>query len=110
MSSIIALVYISQSELWTVNPMYTEEWVQNNPQQLEPVLYGLGLDVNQPYEVQFNTHRNRFGNIDTCSRWVGNSRLDDEWILSSYASEEAVAKKQGNGLVKDLYSMRGMTE
>ena len=110
MSSIIALVYISQSELWTVNPMYTEEWVQNNPQQLEPVLYGLGLDVNQPYETQFNTHRNRFGNIDTCSRWVGNSRLDDEWILSSYASEEAVDKKQGNSLIKDLYSMRGLTE
>ena len=110
MSSIIALVYISQSELWTVNPLYTEEWVQNNPQQLEPVLYDLGLDVNQPYETQFNTHRNRFGNIDTCTRWVGNSRLDDEWILSSYASEEAETKKQGNGLVKDLYSMRGMTE
>ena len=110
MSSIIALVYISQSELWTVNPLYTEEWVQNNPQQLEPVLYGLGLDVNQPYETQFNTHRNRFGNIDTCTRWVGNSRLDDEWILSGYASEEAVDKKQGNSLIKDLYSMRGLTE
>ena len=54
MSSIIALVYISQSELWTVNPMYTEEWVRNNPQQLEPVLYGLGLDVNKPYETQFS--------------------------------------------------------
>lgn len=110
MSSIIALVYISQSELWTVNPLYTEEWVQNNPQQLEQVLYDLGMDVNQPYEVQFNTHRNRFGNINTCTRVVGNSRLDKVWIESGYASEEAIDKQQGNSLVKDLYSLRGMTE
>ena len=110
MSSIIALVYISQSELWTVNQMYTQEWVQNNPQQLEQVLYDLGLDVNQPYEVQHNTHRNRFGNINSCTRWVGNSRLDDEWIESGYASSEAIDKQQGNSLVKDLYSLRGMTE
>ena len=110
MSSIIALVYISQSELWTVNPDYTEEWLQNNPQQLEQVLYDLGLDINQPYEVQHNTHRNRFGNLNTCTRWVGNSRLDQEWIESGYASSEAIDKQQGNNLVKDLYSLRGMTE
>lgn len=110
MSSIIALVYISQSELWTVNPMYTQEWVQNNPQQLEQVLYDLGLDVNQPYEVQFNTHRNRFGNINSCSRFVGNERLDKEWIDSKYSSQEARDKASGSNLVKDLYSLRGMTE
>jgi len=110
MSSIIALVYISQSELWTVNPKYTEEWVQNNPQQLEGVLYDLGLDVNQPYEVQFNTHRNRFGNINSCTRFVGNERLNDEWINSGHASDAAKDKASGSNLVKDLYSLRGMTE
>ena len=110
MSSIIALVYISQSELWTVNPLYTEEWVRNNPQQLEPVLYDLGLDVNQPYETQFNTHRNRFGNINSCTRFVGNERLDQDWIDSEYSSQEAQDKASGSNLVKDLYSLRGMTE
>lgn len=110
MSSIIALVYISQSELWTVNPQYNELWIAENDKELQGVLYGLGLDVNQPYETQFNTHRNRFGNLNTCTRWVGNSRLDQEWIESGYASDEAIDKQQGNSLVKDLYSLRGMTE
>ena len=110
MSSIIALVYISQSELWTVNQMYTEEWVQNNPEQLEQVLYDLGLNVNEPYEVQSNTHRNRFGNIVTCTRWVGNELLTDKWINSGYASDAAKDKASGSNLVKDLYSLRGMTE
>ena len=110
MSSIIALVYISQSELWTVNPMYSEEWIASNPQQLEGVLYDLGLNVNEPYEVQFNTHRNRFGNLNTCTRWVGNERLDQKWIDSKYSSQEARDKASGSNLVKDLYSLRGMTE
>lgn len=110
MSSIIALVYISQSELWTINPMYTEEWVQNNPQQLEQVLYDLGLDVNQPYEVQLNTHRNRFGNINSCTRWVGNERLDQGWIESGYSSQSAVDKASGSKLVADLYRLRGLME
>jgi len=110
MSSIIALVYISQSELWTVNSLYTEEWIAENDKELEGVLYGLGLDVNQPYETQFNTHRNRFRNINTCTRFVGNERLDEEWIDSKYSSQEARDKASGSNLVKDLYSLRGMTE
>jgi len=80
------------------------------PTELEGVLYDLGLDVNQPYEVQFNTHRNRFGNINSCTRFVGNERLDQEWIDSKYSSQEAKDKASGNSLVKDLYSLRGMTE
>jgi hypothetical protein len=110
MSSIIALVYISLSELQTVEPRYTEEWSSNNPQELLGVLQGLGLDVNQPWEKQEITHRNKFGNIITCSRWVGTSRLDKEWIESGYASREAIDKASGSKLITDLYRQRGMTE
>lgn len=110
MSSIIALVYVSLSELQTINPMYTEEWVDNNEQQLLGVLHGLGLDTKLQYERQIETHRNRFGNVNTCSRFVGNERLDDEWINSEYSSQEAKDKKLGNKLVFDMYRLRGMTE
>jgi len=110
MSSIIALVYISQSELCTVDPKYTEEWIANHPQQLEAVLYELGINTNEPYETQFNTHRNRFGNLNTCSRFIGNSRLDQKWLESGYASEEALAKSSGSRLLIDLYQSRGLTE
>lgn len=110
MSSIIALVYISLSELRTIDPKYTEEWVDSSEQELLGVLHGLGLDVNKPWERQVVEHRNRFGNINTCSRFVGNSRIDKEWIESGYASEEAVAKSLNNRMLNDLFRMRGMTE
>jgi hypothetical protein len=110
MSSIIALVYISLSELQTIDRKYTEEWVDNSEQELKQVLYGLGMEVSQNYERQVVEHRNRFGNLITGSRFVGNSRTDPEWINSGYASEEAIAKASGSRLVFDLYRMRGLTE
>lgn len=110
MSSIIALVYISLSELQTVDRKYSEEWVDDNPQELIGVLHGLGLDVNQDWERQVVEHRNRFGNLITCSRFVGKERIDKEWIESGYASEPAIDKAGGSKLVFDLYRLRGMTE
>lgn len=109
-STIVALVYISLSELQTINSKYTEEWSNSNPQELLGVLKGLGLDVNQPMEKQDTTHRNRFGNLITCSRWVGVERLDKEWLESGYASQEAKDKALGSKLITDLYRQRGMTE
>jgi hypothetical protein len=110
MSSIIALVYISLSELQTIDRKYSEEWVDNSEQELKQVLYGLGMEVSQNYERQVVEHRNRFGNLITGSRFVGNSRIDPEWINSGYASQEAIDKSLNNKMVTDLYRMRGMTE
>lgn len=110
MSSIIALVYISLSELQTVDRKYTEDWADNSEQELLGVLRGLGIDVDQSVERQVVEHRNRFGNLITGSRWVGNERLDKEWIESGYASQEAKDKAGGSKLVFDLYRLRGMTE
>ena len=110
MSQIIALVYISLSELQTINPSITEEWASANPLELEKALYGVGLNTELPYEVQMLTHRNRFGSVITCSRYVGNERLDDEWLKSGYASEEAIARKLDNKLLNDIFRMKGLTE
>ena len=110
MSSIIALVYISLSELQTIEPRYNEQWVDSSEQELLGVLKGLGLDVNQPWERQIVEHRNRFGNLITGSRWVGNERIDKEWIESGYSSQSAIDKSKNNRMLNDLYRMRGMTE
>jgi len=110
MSNIIALVYISLSELQTVDPKYTEDWVDNNPDDVVKVLRSLGLETNLPYERQFCTHRNRFGNINTTSRFVGNEMTNQEWIDSPYSSQEAKDRVLNNKLVNNLYQMRGMTE
>ena len=110
MSSIIALVYISLSELQTVDRKFTVEWIDNSEKELLDVLHGLGMDINQSVERQVVEHRNRFGNLITCPRWVGCERLDKEWIESGYASDEAKDKASGSKLVFDLYRLRGMTE
>lgn len=110
MSSIIALVWVSLSELQTIDRKYSEDWADNSEKELLDILYGLGMNINQPVERSIVEHRNRFGNLITCSRWTGLERLDKEWIKSGYASEEAVAKQLNNGLVNDLFRLRGMTE
>ncbi len=110
MSSIIALVYISLSELQTIDRKYTLEWVNNSEKELPDILYGLGMDITKSVEQQVVEHRNRFGNLITCPRWVGCERVDNEWIESKYSSQEARDKASGSKLILDLYRMRGMTE
>lgn len=110
MSSIIALVYISLSELQTVEPRYNAEWAESSGDELLDILHGLGVDINRPVERQVVEHRNRFGNLITCPRWVGCERIDKTWIESGYASEEAIAKSLNNGLINDSFRLRGLTE
>jgi len=110
MSSIIALVWVSLSELQTIDRKFTETWADNSEQELMDVLHGLGMDINRSVERQVVEHRNRFGNLITGSRFVGNSRTDPEWINSGYASQEAIDKSLNNKMVNDLYRLRGMTE
>lgn len=110
MSSIIALVWVSLSELQTIDRKYSEQWADSSEKELLGVLHGLGIDVSQSVERQVVEHRNRFGNLITGSRWVGCERIDKEWIESGYASESAVDKSLNNKMITDLYRMRGMTE
>jgi hypothetical protein len=110
MSTIVALTYISLSELQTMDSKYTEEWVLSNKEELTKTLYELGLNTKLPWSTEINTHRNRFGNIITCSRFVGNERMDKEWLSSEYVSREAIDKARNNRLVNDLYRSRGLVE
>lgn len=63
---------------------------------LEEVLYQIGFDknhwigeTNNFYEVMECTHRTRTGKVVTGKRYVSVERLDDEWLNSGIASDEA---------------------
>jgi len=111
MLKIAAISYVSLSEIQTIANWVTEEFVEENPDIFKKMLFDLGMDVyNYPWEVQNVTHRNRFGNIITCPRYVGNERIDIDWVSSGNASYEAVAKSADNKILTDLFRMRGMVE
>jgi hypothetical protein len=109
MRDIAALQQISLSELRTMHPKYTEDYVKENPEEIKGILFDLGLNTNEHFEAQHNTHRNRFNNPVTCTRWVGSERVDSEWLESGYASQLAIDKSKGNKLLVDLYSTKGLT-
>ena len=107
---IVALVYVSLSELYTIYKKYTSEYFEMHPEELETILQGLGMDTTSNIEVQELTHRNRFNNIVTCKRWVGNELTTKEWINSGYASQAAIDKSKNSKMLTDLYRLRGCIE
>ena len=110
MAKIAAIVIVSQSELVTADPKYTEFWVSTNPTKVKLLLYSVGLDTELNYEQEVITHRNRFGNQVTCTRWVGNERQDSEWLKSEYSSRAARDRALNSKLLNDMYRLRGLAE
>ena len=108
---IAAVCYVSLSKIQTVVNWVTEEFIEENPEVFKEMLYDLGMDVyNYPWETQVVTHRNRFNNIITCPRYVGNERTDAQWINSGYCSVEAKDKSLNNSILTDLYRQKGMVD
>lgn len=111
MLEIIALSYISFSELKRVDEKITPSWAENNIEEFNSILYQLGMDTEIPYDWQRNIpHRNQLNEVVRCDRIVGNSRLDKDWINSGYASVEAKDKSLRSKLLIDLYRMKGLVE
>ena len=108
---IAATVFISLSEIQTVAPWCDEEFIENNQEVFRQMRQDWGADVYQyPIEVQDVSHRNKFGNIITCKRWVCNERVDPAWISSGYCSVEARDKSLNNSILTDIYRSKGMVE
>lgn len=111
MLNIVALRYISFSEINKFKPEVNEEWVNQNLDAFHKILWDLGLDTKIPYDYQrMIPHRNFFNEVVICDRVVGNSRLDKEWLESGLASVEAKDKALNSKLLVDLYKMKGMVE
>lgn len=109
-SAIVALCIISESEIAKLNPEMVPEF-NNNETKLKLFLYTCGIDISKPIlKQEMITHRNRFNEIVMCNRWVGEERIDDEWINSGYASKEAKDKASGSKILEDLYRAKYLTE
>lgn len=109
-SMIVAQVIISESELAKVIPNYTSEFEASDPYKFRSLLWSLGMDVDKGFQRQdYMQHRNRLNEVVLCSRWVGESRIDTEWIESGYASTEAKDKYSGSRMLEDLYRAKSAT-
>lgn len=108
---IVATVIISESEIKKVMPDYNSKFEEDHPAKFKLMMYSLGADITKNYDRQdFIQHRNRFNEVVTCSRWVFQERLDEQWIKSGYASREAIHKAGGSKLIEQLYREKGLTE
>lgn len=61
----------------------------DDKQAIEKILFENGMDVTEPYTVEFSKHRNLRGHIVSCDRYVGEERQDKNWLKGGAASWEA---------------------
>lgn len=107
-NQIAAICIISESELAKVMD-YSVEFSERA--DFIDVLYSLGINTSKAVIRQDGLqHRNRFGEIVVCSRWVGEERIDAEWINSGYASREAIDKATGSKILEDIYRAKYLTD
>lgn len=107
---IAAVVYISLSEIQQVIPGLTKELAQADKETTNKYLYQLGMDTSMPIEEQDVIHRNRFNQVVDTLRFVGMERLDNEWLSSGHASQEALDKAKNNKILTALYARKGMVD
>jgi hypothetical protein len=109
-SAIVALCIISESEIVKILPNYSCIY-EDDEERFKSFLFSIGMDVNKPYQRQDGLqHRNRFNEVVVCSRWVGEERIDSDWLKSGYASKEAIDKASGSKILEDLYRSKYLTE
>lgn len=61
----------------------------DDKQAIEKILFENGMDIDEPYTVEFSQHRNLRGQIVSCDRYIGEERQDKFWLKSGAASWES---------------------
>jgi hypothetical protein len=77
----------------------------DDKQAIENILFENGMDVEEPYTVEFSQHRNLRGQIVSCDRYVGEERQDKCWLKSGAASWESQVEACDLDLRVQLKSM-----
>lgn len=109
-SQIVAKVIVSESEIQKLKPEFNENYANENPTEFNDILFQLGMDVSLPVTIQRGLkHRNRLNEVVTCTRWIGDERLDNAWLKSGNASQEAKDKSCDNKILDDMYRMKSLT-
>ena len=78
---------LSVSDLLLIKNFQTA-FGNDDKQAIEKILFENGMDVTEPYTVEFSKHRNLRGQIVSCDRYVGEERQCKEWLKSGAASWE----------------------
>ena len=79
---------LSISDLLLIKDFQTA-FGNDDKQAIEEILFENGMDVTEPYTVEFSQHRNLRGQIVSCDRYVGEERQDKSWLKGGAASWEA---------------------
>lgn len=109
-SMIMAPIHVSETEIAYLYPDYEASWIEAEVDKLQGILFDLGLDTKQHYEIQpAMQHRNRMKQVVTCSRYYGVERSDTDWLSSGYASTAAKDKALNCRLLDDVYRSRALT-
>lgn len=65
---------------------------KDDKKTIERILFENGMDVSEPYSLEFSKHRNLRGNIVSCERYVGEERQDRSWLKSGAASWDCIVE------------------
>lgn len=111
-NDIAATLHISETEVYALDNNYNFTWYTTQQSKLNSILYKLGMNISRGYIMQdpclhFNYRAKEQNN---CARFYGNERIDEEWLLSGFASQAAKDKASGGSLIQDVYSARKQTE
>lgn len=79
---------LSISDLLLIKDFQTA-FGNDDKQAIEKILFENGMDITEPYTVEFSQHRNLRGQIVSCDRYVGEERCDKNWLKGGAASWEA---------------------
>lgn len=98
---------LSFEDLFLV-PEIKQMVLEGREEDFAKAIYELGVDTNYVVETDVCFHRTLQGKVVYGLRLVGTERIDEEWMKSGYASEEArkrVIAKYDLELLKDIEEM-----
>lgn len=71
---------------------FQEAWKAQDKEKVDAVLYSLGVDLENGYEVEVNTHRTRISQqVEYGPRFSFSERRDQEWQKTGMSIEDQIA-------------------
>lgn len=72
-------------------PGFQEAWKAQDKEKVDAILYSLGVDLQNGYEVEVNTHRTRLSKqVEYGPRFSFSERTDKVWTKSGMSIEDQI--------------------
>jgi hypothetical protein len=99
------------NELQRLVPSFRAEAVASENKAVQKAItdmfFRLGCNTEEGIEVQYDcVSKNKFGELDDSPRFIVAERLDNDWLMSGYASTAAKQYTSDTSLVVDLWKLR----